>query len=89
MGNLCPFQRQNSHSEIDSSHYPFLTHKFTCAIMAFANVLVALVRIVCAPVAQWIEQRFPEPCAGGSSPSRCVESDKKLKRGQNIGFAPF
>lgn len=25
-----------------------------------------------ASVAQWIEQWFPEPCAGGSSPSRCV-----------------
>ena len=25
-----------------------------------------------ASVAQWIEQRFPEPCAVGSSPSRCA-----------------
>ena len=25
-----------------------------------------------APVAQWIEQWFPEPCVGGSSPFRCA-----------------
>lgn len=32
----------------------------------------------CAPVAQWIEQWFPEPCGGGSSPFRCVQIIRKL-----------
>lgn len=37
-----------------------------------------------APVAQWIEQWFPEPCGGGSSPFRCVLSLFKERKDVRI-----
>lgn len=34
-------------------------------------------KVVKAPIAQRIEQKFPELCVGGSNPSRCILDNKK------------
>ena len=39
-------------------------------------------KLINAPVAQWIEQRFPKPCAGGSTPfGRTILAVKPLYEG--------
>lgn len=48
-----------------------------------------MIKLVCAPIAQGIEQKFPELCVEGSNPSRCnkkYKKEAKLLDFKGLGF---